>query len=482
MLTDKLNEFADNNVMFSHSNKMLTMQIIILHPLNFSMKRNSIDFIKYGLLLLILPSILVISCNKPQIQFGQAYINSSTSNIVLVDTLSASLSTVYLDSIPTSGSATVLAGYYNDPIFGKISASSFLELQPPPLSTLDPKSVYDSLVLIMRPNKSYYGDSTSFQQQLSVYQLISPINFPLYQNQFFNNSGFPVNPTPLGTTTTFIYPNYTDTVFIRLNDQLGDSLFNLFNAGDYSVQNTNSFISFFKGLKVTSGSMGMKAIYGFRDTVTMRLYYHVNGVFNTPKKLDFTYYNGDNKQFNQILSDRSGTPVSNFGGAYQVIPSETTNNSSFLQYITGFVPKIQFPTLRNLFLRPDFLKIIKAELIVTPVVQTYNPFSVLPPKLYAYPTDQTNYIGSPLLVAGTSVAQAGNFINDPIFNSNTSYTYDVTSYLQQQINIGYINQNGLLLIQPNPASISTFNRLVIGNQKNTGGTLQLKVYYVSSYL
>jgi hypothetical protein len=39
-----------------------------------------------------------------------------------------------------------------------------------------------------------------------------------------------------------------------------------------------------------------------------------------------------------------------------------------------------------------------------------------------------------------------------------------------------------LLIQPSPASISNFNRLILGDKNNPGGALQLKVYYVSSNL
>jgi Domain of unknown function (DUF4270) len=444
------------------------------------MKKISIDYSKY-LLLLILPTIILFGCNKPQIQFGQAYVDNSYANIVLVDTLTASLSTVYKDSIITSGSSTVLVGNYKDANFGNITAKSFLELQPPALTTLDPKAVYDSLVLIMRPNKSYYGDTT-LSSQISVYQIASPLNFPLYQSQFFNNTNFPVDPTPLGSTNVLIYPNHTDTVFIRLSDVKGKELYDLYNNGDYSMQTTNSFLAYLNGLQIAPGAGGMHAIYGFDDTVTMRLFYHVNGLFSTPQQLDFRFYNNDGKQFNQVLSDRSGTPTAAFGGADQEIPSTATNNSAFLQYITGFIPKVQFPTLQSLLLRTDFLKIIKAQLILTPLNQNSSSAVPLPPQLYAYTTDQNNGIGSPLILTTSTGYQTGGLILDPLYNANTTYSYDVTAYLQQQLTIGYANQNGLLFIPPSPASISTFNRLVFGDKNNTGGALQLKVYYVSTSL
>jgi hypothetical protein len=481
-LTDKINAFDDNNVWLSHSNKMLTMQIIILQPLIFSMNKFGIDYLKYFLQLLILPAVIFSACNKPQIQFGQAYVDNSYANIILVDTFSANLSTVFKDSIVTSGSATALVGHYNDNSFGSITSKSFFELQPPALTTIDPRSVYDSMRLILIPNKSYYGDTT-LPSQLSVFQLTNQMTFPLYQTQFFNNTNFPVNSAPLGTSNVLIYPNNTDSVFIRLADATGSQLFNLYSSGDYSVQNLSSFIGYFKGLQIAPGSTGMHAIYGFHDTVTMRIYYHVNGLFSTPKTLDFSFYNGDNTQFNQVTSDRSGTPLTAFGGVDGEISSTLTNKTSFLQYITGFIAKIRFPTIRDLLLRTDYLKIIRAELIVTPINQSYSGLYPLPPSLYAYTTDQNNDISSPLLASGVSRFQNGNLIIDPLYNSNTAYTYDVTAYLQQQISIGYANQNGLLLIPPSPASISTFNRVVIGDQKNAiGNALQLKVYYVSSTL
>lgn len=467
--------------MFSHSNKMLTMQIIILQPLNFYMEKFSIDCFKYCLLLLILPAFILFSCNKPQIQFGEAYVNNNYTNIVLVDTLSASLSTVYRDSVITSGSSVVLVGQYNNQVFGKTTAKSFLQLQPPAIAPLDSKAVYDSVVLILRPNKTYYGDTTSVSQ-ISVYQLSNPLNFPQNQGVFYNKTNFPVNATPLGTKTMVISPKRTDSVLIKLSDAKGKELYDLYNAGDASVQNSNNFINYFKGLQIAPGTAGMNAIYGFYDTVTMRIYYHINGLFNTSQKLDFKYYNGDSKQFNQVLTDRSGTPLAGFGGADKEVSSTLTNNSSYLQYITGFTPKIMFPTLRSLLLRSDYLKILKAELIVKPLTQYTSGPTPLPPLLYAYTTDQTNSLQEPLFIASSTGYQNGSLVIDPIYNSNTSYSYDVTAYLQQLITIGYANQKGLLLIQPSPASISNFNSLILGDKNNPGGALQLKVYYVSSNL
>ena len=226
----------------------------------------------------------------------------------------------------------------------------------------------------------------------------------------------------------------------------------------------------------------MHAVYGFKDSVIMRLHYHVTAVFTQSKFLDFAFYNSDNKQFNEVKSDKTGTPLAVFNSTNKEIISTATGNRAYSQYLTGFIAKVKFPTLRSLLLRPDYVKILRAELIIHPLKNSYNSITPLPPQLLAVTTDQSNNMGPALSYAtstGSPATQTGNLVVDQLYNENTTYTYDVTSYLQQLILVSSSNQNGLLLVPPNPTSISTLNRVIIGDQKNTNGAIQLKLYYVS---
>jgi len=212
----------------------------------------------------------------------------------------------------------------------------------------------------------------------------------------------------------------------------------------------------------------------------MRLHYHVTGVFTESKYLDFSFYNTDNTQFNQVKSDRTGTPLAVFNSTHKEVSSTATNGEAYLQYITGFIPKIKFPSIRTLLLRPDYVKILKADLIIHTLNNSYNGYMPLPPKLYAVTTDLSNTFQSVLSNKADGSYQTGNLVLDPIYQENTAYTYDVTAYLQQQIQLTANNNgNGLLLTAPSPATISTFNRLVIGDKQNPKGSIQLKLYYVS---
>lgn len=435
--------------------------------------------VRYTFLFLILVVGFFTGCEKTPIQFGEAYVDNSYSNIILVDTLTPQLSTIYTDSVSTSASGKMLVGGYTDNIFGKITTKSFFEVSPPAVADLESSATFDSLELIIRPDKSYYGDTT-FPAKISVYQLTNNLTFPLYKTQFYNNTDFPVDPISLGSFNALIYPNHTDSIAIRLSDAKGQELFNLYRTKDVSMQSTTNFLNYFKGLQVSSSPSGMHAVYGFNDSAKMRLHYHVTGVFTESKYLDFSFYNTDNTQFNQVKSDRTGTPLAVFNSSNKEVASTATNGEAYLQYLTGFTPKIQFPSIRTLLLRPDYVKILKAELIIHTIDNSYNGYMPLPPRLYASPTDLSNVFGSPLTNKSDGSYQTGSLLLDPIYQENTSYTYDVTSYLQQLVQVSATNNgNGLLLLPPSPANITTLNRMVIGNKQNTKGSIQLKLYYVS---
>ena len=119
--------------------------------------------------------LIIPGCQKTAIQYGQQYIDNGITNIILV----------YKDSVVTSGSGSVLVGSYTDPYLGKTSSNSYLQLAQPALADLLPNSQYDSLVLLMKCNGGYYGDTT-LPIMLSANQLTQEIK--LAEGQFgFSN-------------------------------------------------------------------------------------------------------------------------------------------------------------------------------------------------------------------------------------------------------------------------------------------------------
>ncbi len=427
----------------------------------------------------------MISCTKPVINFGNNYSNDNATNVVTVDTFGIRLSTVFLDSFPTSGTGSMLIGRYHDPYIGTVTSRSYSEIiYPSALPTLTSLAQFDSLELIFRINKSFYGDTTKVQRYL-VSQLSSVLNYPGTQLQFFNIDSIPYDPTILGSADVQINPTagFTsqktgDSVKIRLPDSQGKLLYNLLYNQSDTVKNATTFRGFFKGLTIYPDTTMPGAIYGFRDSMFIRLHYHEPGVVYQPLFVDFPYVNKPN-QFNRITADRTGTPIQNISEQNPEIVSTATGNAAYLQPSTALYVKLLFPTLGNLLQYPDYLSVLRATLTIKPVDGTYSPIYALPPLVNLINTTQANTLGT------TAAIGTGGLVIDYLYGANTAYTYDVTSYIQQAILRGVQDNavNGIMLTIPSPAYNTTFNRVVVGDQFSPlkVNQISLNIFYASYY-
>jgi len=438
--------------------------------------------------LCLLPVLIVIAifgCTKPQIAFQNLGNGSNTPNVVTIDTFAVQVSTVFLDSFTTSGTKSQLLGRYIDPYFGKITSQSYTDIgTPSTLPLITNYSVYDSIQLIMRIDRTFYGDTTQVQRFL-VSQLTQVMNYPGTQNAFYNNNSIPYDPAPLGSVDVRINPTaglttqrIGDTIKIKMPNSLGQQLFGLLYRQPDTITNAAIFRGFFKGLTVYPDTSLPGAIYGFKDTMMLRLFYHEPGVVSTPKSTDFGVVN-QSTQFNQITADRTGTPTENVNRQTPELQSTASGNEAFLQPITSLYIKLLFPTISNLAGYPDYLAIMKATLEIKPVQGTYSPIYNLPPLVNLSLTGEGNTIGAQLPVG------SGNLTIDYLYGINTNYTYDITAYIQGAIAQGAVNnaKNGLIIVTPAAAFNTMFNRAVIGNSYNTqkSNQISLKIYYASYY-
>jgi len=436
----------------------------------------------------LLPFLVIIGifgCTKPQITFQNLGNGSNTPNVVTVDTFAVQVSTVFLDSFTTSGTRAQLLGRYIDPYFGTITSQSYTDIgTPSPLPTITNYSVYDSIQLIMRIDRSFYGDTTQVQRFL-VSQLTQVMNFPGTQNAFFNNDAIPYNPTPLGSVDVRINPTaglttqrIGDTIKIKMPNSLGQQLFGLLYRQPDTITIPAIFRGYFKGLAVYPDTSLPGAVYGFKDTMLLRLFYHEPGVVVTQKSTDFRTVN-QFSQFNQITANRTGTPTEKLNRQTPELQSTASGNEAFLQPITSLYIKLLFPTIGNLATYPDYLAIMKATLEIKPVQGTYSPIYNLPPFVNLSVTGEGNTIGPQLPVG------SGNLGIDYLYGINTNYSYDITGYIQSAIAQGAPNnaKNGLIVVTPAADFNVKFNRAVIGNSYNAqkSNQISLKIYYASYY-
>ncbi len=435
---------------------------------------------KIPFLLLLLLSFAWFACKKVDIQFGQQFLDNDYTQVINVDSFTADLSTVYVDSFITSGKGVSLLGGYTDPIFGRVTVNNYLELAPPTYVDSFATATYDSLALILVPDKSYYGD-TSGTVHVNVNRLAESITG--YEDNLqiiYNTHQFAVTSPPIGSADVAIRPLRSDTIKVRLDDNLGRELLRkLQDPNDNDIKTNDAFLQYFKGIRLSSNN-NSKVVFGCSDSVVMRLYYKLPGLYLQSKKLDFAIINPTTHHFNNISVDRSATVLKNLATVKQ-IPSSLTGNTAFTSYLAGAMVKIRFPSARDILKLPNFTKIIKATLVVRPIRGSYNANFDLPPLLRLSTTTQLNQIGSDLAIitAGTSSAQTGNLVVDYLYGENTSYAYDVTAYIKNLTLDGTINANGLLLLPPSPALETRFNRISVGDKNNASNKTQLLIVYAT---
>src|ERR1700749_3976459 len=106
-----------------------------------------------------LSALFILSgCQKqPDLLFGSTYTDDNTgANIVVVDTATINMSTVYVDSTATSATGFLQVGSYNDAGPEKFPPRPYLQVPPPAsLPALDPRiDTYDSIGMILFFKKS----------------------------------------------------------------------------------------------------------------------------------------------------------------------------------------------------------------------------------------------------------------------------------------------------------------------------------------
>jgi hypothetical protein len=446
----------------------------------------------FSFLLIVL---FYISCDKPTIDYGSQFITNNNTNVVVIDSVTTQLSTVSLDSFPTAATGAQMIGSYHDPYFGTITSSSYLQIGPPPTIYVPNTAGLDSIDLILRLNKTFYGDTT-LPITIDVSQLDTVISLPqpFIQATFYNNSSIPYNSTPWGSATFVVSPtdlhttqNYQDSVKIRLPDSLGVKILDLMEYKSDSITNINTFLSYFKGVYIYPDPSSSGVIYGFRDTAFIKLYYHEPSIFP-----DYTYtilpFNAKGHQFNHITFDRTGTQLANISSPVYAVPytdthilpaTATSDSSVYLQGGTGLQVKLQFPYLANLLQLPDYIGILRADLILQPVFGSYSPELALPPQVILSQSNPANTIGT--TITGTAGVQYGTLDVDYIYGQNTYYTYDITAYVKQIIVDPMIYQDALIFNMPPPSSVTTMNRAVFQNKRfsTTNYYVTLKIYYIS---
>jgi len=410
----------------------------------------------------------------------------------LVDTLTIRASTVIRDSVITSSSNLLLVGRYRDPQLGTITAKSYVTMGLAGTFTPDQSQVYDSLVLVLKPNTSRYGDTTKTQTLVDVHRLNSfvPTTQYGYASPRLTPMSSRVQAASVNDPSQVIVrrarPNI-NTLRLRLSRELGLEMLNAGKARQLTSQ--EQLDALYPGFALLPGATDEASLVQFaanNDASALILYYHDPTDPSTSINHSFSLSAG--RHFYQAEADRSAISGLNNLTVSQPVSSVLTTQQTYIQGVLGLQTKLEFPYLTN-------LRSFGRNLIVTSAVMTAQipdntsgiRANLAPPaRLTLYTTNQNNQqltqvpttrLDSDASATGTSSnfdyqANVANLAGV----SQAGYRWSVLAYCQAVLNNQTPN-NGLLLNTTTPA---TPERVVLGGPNRANNKLQLRLYLISN--
>jgi hypothetical protein len=416
--------------------------------------------------LLVLSGVIFFSCTKES-QFIQAVELSDNLYIVETDTVTPVFSVYRLDSFQTSGSGSSYVGEVNDPYFGNINSESYARfgIAINYYETVGlPTESYDSIVLVMHGDHRYYGDTSSLYS-IGVKQLKQDVDGAA--TTYYNHNSLFTSTEILGSTTTTYRPNIDDSVRIKLSDDFGAGIFNLYKNKDYRITNETEFLQYFRGLNIYPGD-GNKVIYSFGasdSTMYIRLYYHDDQGTLISKYLDFQS-KGGSYQFNHINYDPAGTELETLQAGKEM-NSSALGHRIFINDLAGIGTKITFPTIPQLALINNFVRIGSAAFYVSPVPGSFDYFPLIDFVSLGISNEESSVVTTLYSLDGT-YQQTGNLNVDLLNGSNTFYLYDLTALMRSEI-VSTVYTSNIVYLQSNTGSGTgtvSLNRLVAADATN----------------
>jgi hypothetical protein len=428
-----------------------------------------------------LPFIFLIplsSCSEKDksITLGANFIQSDT-RLVRIDTFALELSTIVFDSLPSSGNKAALCGSYTDPYFGKIYTRSNFQFTYPSTFDITDSDIYDSTFLILSHNNYSYGDTT-LPFTIGAYQLDGKID-PGENNYMYTTSPINWNPEALGIKTFYPMPVSTDSIAIRLSDELGKALFkDLWFRTKYSYGESD-ILDYFKGIMIRAVNDDASAVLGFTvsdGAPKIRIYSHRIGQVQVDNEVEFPLESTD-LQFNQIVSNRSGTPLAGLKTQREDISSVSTGNKSFIQCGAGLMTKIKFPSMEQILLMQNEGVFLSAILKICPSKESYKD-KKLPETLVLFSTDKYNRLGDQLFDASEK-AIVGTLNSDYQYNENINYSFDISYFLKLEFANNYFDsEHGILLTFPSTDVYTKTDKMQVETDPESGNAPKLLVYYM----
>jgi len=418
------------------------------------------------------------SCNKSSVVGLDVQPEGDLLNVTFSDTSKLRTYIRTEDSVRSDERSINLLGSYNDPVFGKASASIFTQFNTNNVVFGNASDMLiDSVILSLAYTGDYYGSLDP--QNVKVYQLTQGI---FKDSIYYSKRVFGYNTTELANYN-FI-PKPADSVqvgSVKLKPQLRIRLSNSFGQSFLSqggfVDNT-AFNNFFKGLFITTDNTqapGQGAILNLNLTDVnskITLYYR-------------NKFSGKNAQsiFSFDINPATCASVGHFEHedavndiTKQLGDTNLGQNLVYVQAMAGVRTRVQFPFLKNYTL-PGSVSINKAELIIKVDPSAEGIYPV--PTALALLTIDAN--------GGVSFTpdqfEGDGYFGGTYNSSNKEYRFNIARYIQQVLN-GKQADHGLYISTGKFGSETnaiSARRAVLGGGDNTNYKMRLRLTYTKLY-
>jgi len=425
-----------------------------------------------GVLSLILLIYILPSCTSDNLILGENFIDNTTQ-VVEVDTFSLVMSTIIADSVQTSATGTILTGYYDDGDFGKLSAQGFFRVGLPTATDIEieESDIFDSATLVLPYSNYTYGDTNQIQK-IDIYKLSEDLvnNDITY---YYNSSDLGFEENSIGSIEYVPRPYRDSIIEIRLDNALGEDLFEKLKYEAEEVSSNEEFLDYLYGFTIKTDKSQSSSIVGFNNYyVKLKLY--TSRVKEEKEEIIYEFPSADQPyHFSRLLSDRSGTILEDLITQKDELNSNIVDDRAFIQGGTCVLTKITFPYLNSFLFDEDDI-ITSVEIILKPDNESYD--TDLPESLSIYETNKFNEF---------DIGDEYSFISSSIFNLDeqyhldTYYYFNITDFIQEQLDDGYIDpEKGLIVSLSSSSLSSTFEKLLLSSSNDPEKKPKLKITFL----
>ena len=362
------------------------------------------------------------SCQDKTKELGLSLPNQENVEVFFTDTVKVETSTVFIDSVNTTNSTSLLVGKLNDPYLGTVTATPVFTFQAIASETFKP--IKDTLAsgadlskleisFVLSYNK-LYGDGLG-TQKFKIYTLKNKLD---PSKIYTNNSGLPAdnfdestNLTSIDKTTTgfefdIIGANLPKTrLRIPLSDAFRDGLINLLSNTPTTTLTQDLLETYLKGFVLVPDAaskaiLDFSAVVGSNPNISslgfIEISYPIKGkpdkfysyIISVKQPDLFVAYSAHagSVRYNKIIVDRSGTPfstlptASNNSSTYTTFPPLGAGNLCVAQTGLGLHTKITFPGLAGWKEKGD-ISVNRVDMIIFPEANSYDEKNILPNSL-----------------------------------------------------------------------------------------------------